>query len=93
MSGTCKCVRACVPAALSFQVAPLARNGGGGIPVKRGQRATDSPLEQVLICGWEKKLETRRFSFWLSFSGELESGCVPTASEDPTEPKAGPGYG
>lgn len=95
MSGTCKCVRSCVPAALSCQAAPLARNGGGGgrVPVKRGQRASDSPSEQVPICGWEKELETRRFSIWLSLSGERESGCVPTASEDPAEPKGGPVHG
>lgn len=99
MSGTCKCVRTCVPAewALSCQAAPLARNcgagGGGGEAVKRGQRASDSPSEQVPICGWEKELETRRFSIWPSLSGELGRECVPTASEDPTEPEGGPGYG
>lgn len=32
-----------------------------GVPVKRGQRASDSPSEQVLICGWEKELEDSPF--------------------------------
>lgn len=45
------------------------------------------------ICGWEKELETRKFSIWLTLSRELESCCVPTASEDPIEPKKRPGYG
>lgn len=49
--------------------------------------------EEMPICGWEKELKTRKFSIWLTLSRELKSGCVPTASEDPIEPKKRPGYG